>query len=142
MEGLFRTYFIVMIFMLGCNSSVEWRDNPPKEFIGKFYEISTAVIQGQQKPSIIVISNSHFSIHHLENDFESARQIRAVSIAHNGIVIFCGEKNQEHIADHRYKISWTSDGYLVIEEILNPYGEDLLVDFGTFTKNNYMETLN
>ena len=91
------------------------------------------------KPVIIEISAKEFKRSQGDGWIESL-PIHKVSQSGNTIVIFCGEKDENHIAEFRYELNWGNDNYLYINEIV-PTGndnEDARFYIGKFTGNNYL----
>ena len=126
-----------LIILLGCQS-IEWQDFPPEEFQGRFNQVSDGIIHGYEKPIIIEISDKEFQYNSPENGIETY-PILKVSKTGNHIIIFCGDKNENHIADFRYEMFWGADNYLYISVIVATgyNNEDRKFEIGKFTDNEY-----
>ncbi|MBN4081718.1 hypothetical protein JYU23_01155 [bacterium AH-315-C07] len=129
---------IMMLFLLttllGC-ASTEWQEFPPEEFQGRFTQVSDGIIQGYEKPIIIKINNKTLQYHSPEDESNQTYPILKVSKTEHHIVIFCGNKNDNHIADLRYDMFWGEDNYLYISEIVSTgyNNEDGIIEVGRFT---------
>lgn len=132
------TIIISLTVLLSCQST-EWQDFPPKEFQGKFTQVSDGIIQGYENPVIIEISENIFQYNSLEDEVKRTYPILKVSKKGHSIVIFCGDKNENHIANFRYEMFWGKDNYLHISEIVATgyNNEDGEFEVGKFTHNEY-----
>lgn len=152
--ALIATFIVATILVSGCESETVWMDRPPKEFQGKFIQVSDEVILGYEKPIIIEIGETEFgrstqqsrvNINSPEISFDErlfdVYPILKVSKTEKSIVIFCGEPNENHIAEYRFELQWGTDNFLYVSEIV-PTGVDDEIHFfslGKFVDRDYLK---
>lgn len=100
---------IAILCLLAACEKTDWMKHPPKEFQGTFYQVSDEIIHGDQQPLIFQITDSELKWQKGHEMFDSVTPmavslpILAVSKTGNSVIIFCGEKSEDHLAEYRYE---------------------------------------
>ena len=145
--------WVLLVLLVSCTSvETVWVESPPEAFQGRYIQVSDEIIQGYAKPIIIELTKSEFRYSSQEVSFDlntvdpkfkervtNTYPIRTVSITRNRIVIFCGDKNEDHIAEFRFALEFDSDNFLFVDEVVSTGIDDEIALFpvGRFTSNNY-----
>lgn len=129
---------LFFVTLLSCQST-NWQSSPPEIFQGTFTQVSDEIIQGYEKPIIIYIDDKEFNYNSYEDGFIRKCPILNVCKTDNHIIIFCGNKNENHIADYRYEMFWGTDNYLYISEFVDTGNNNDYAEFeiGKFTTYKY-----
>lgn len=161
MARIKQILLILSILLSGCQSDPVKLEKPPKELIGKFVEVSDAVIQGWEKPIIIEVNDTNFHYSWYANyikystwpDDPNAKIVEVdervfeiypiikVTETEDNVVIHCEKKDVVlGIHETQFVMEWKSDGFVYVSElVLTGFNDDREASFvGKFVNRDYL----
>jgi len=112
-----------IIWFISCSQNIEWSEQIPDNFQGQFVQVD---VYDQENPVSLKLGSDYIEIRSYDFDgqiYSDRFPIRKVSITADELIVFCGEPNDDHIAEHRYLIFW-KDNLLHLSRVFTPWGPD------------------
>lgn len=132
-----------LLLLLGACEKETALDQPPKEFQGIFYEVSSGVIQGDDDPLIYYIGHSELAWRKGYQMLDSVTAmagcypIRAVGKKGKVVFVYCGKEGDDL---GTFELSFSEDGFLSIYQVAPDLsGNDARFLEGIFTSRSYLK---